>query len=242
MNRRESLALAAGAAASLAGCSGFASSSSGTTGESPTAGQPAADGPASGTETDPEVILVRVDTDRQPVWLADEDSEDGGRPTPRPDARHIDSVVVDSEARAGRLSVDPEADGTRVASFLSETDFGDETVVVETVQVEECFRLELCRISWQPEKVSTDYTRRSRHWDEPCAVDERVFESRLIRIPDAIDADGIRAGSTSIGTGACRPGGSGSRATGESGSNSPTSDDSESGPPTGTNTGTGSEQ
>jgi hypothetical protein len=218
MNRRESLALAAGAAASLAGCSGFASSSSGTASESPTAGQPAADGPASGTAMAPEVILVRADTDRQPVWLADGDGEDDGRPTPRPDARHIDSVVVDSEARAGRLSVDPEADGARVASFLSETDFGDETVVVETIQVEECFRLELCRISWQPETLSTDYTRRSRHWDEPCAVDERVFESRLIRIPDALDADDVGARSTSIGTGACRPGGSGSRATGEGGS------------------------
>jgi hypothetical protein len=182
----------------------------------------------------PEVMLVRADTDRQPVWLADGDGEDDGRPTPRPDARHIDSVVVDGEARAGRLSVDSEADGTRVASFLSETDFDDETVVVETIQVEECFRLELCRISWQPEKLSTDYTRRSRHWDEPCAVDERVFESRLIRIPDALDADDIRAGSTSIGTGACRPGGSGSRATGESGSNRSISDQTGSRLPTAT--------
>lgn len=213
MNRRESLVLAAGAVASVAGCSGFASSSTETGSESPAAEPPAADGPSSGSERDPEAIVVRVDTDRQPVWLADEDSEDGGRPTPRPDARHIDSVVVGSEDRASRLSVDADVDGTQVASFLSATDFGDETVFVETVRVEECFRLELCRISWQPEKVSTDYTHRSRHWNEPCAVDERVFESRLVRIPDTLDADDIRAGSTSIGTGACRPGGSGARAT-----------------------------
>ena len=215
MNRRESLVLAAGAVASLAGCGGFAGSSTGTASESPTAGQPAADRPSSGSETDPEATVVRVDTDRQPVWLVDEDSEDGGRPTPRPDARHIDSVVVDGEDRASRLSVDSEVDDTRVASFLSATDFGDETVFVETVRVEECSRLELCRISWQPEEVSTDYTHRSRRWDEPCAVDERVFESRLVRVPDALDADDIRGGSTSIGTGACRQGGSGVRATGE---------------------------
>ncbi|WP_251328521.1 hypothetical protein [Haloplanus pelagicus] len=148
---------------------------------------------------DPEVLRVRVDTDRQPVWLANKDGEDDGRPTPRPDARHIDSEVIDSEARAGRLSVDSEVDRPRVASFLSEPDFSDETVVVETIQVEECFRLKLCRIGWQSEMVSTDYTRRSRHWDEHCAVDERVFESRLIRIPGAAGARSVAERSPLLG-------------------------------------------
>jgi len=239
MNRRESLALAAGTAASLAGCSGFASSSPETTRASPATERTAAAGPSSGTETDPGEILVRVDTDRQPIWLADEDD---GRPTPRPDARHVVSVVVDSEARAGRLSVAPEVDGTRVASFLSATDFGDETVFLETIQVEECFRLELCRISWGPEKVSTDYTRRSRRWDEPCAVGERPFESRLIRIPDAISAADIGAGSTSIGTGACRRSGTRPEASGDGGSGPSMPDDAGSDPPTGTSATTGGER
>jgi hypothetical protein len=233
MNRRESLVLAAGAVGSLAGCSGFASSSRRTASESPAAERSAADGTSSGTETDPEVILVRVDTDRQPVWLVDEGSEDGGRPAPRPDARHINSMVVDGEDRANRLSVDSEVDGSHVESFLSATDFGDGTVFVETVRVEECFRLKLCRISWQPEKVSTDYIHRSRQWDEPCALDGRVFESRLIRIPDTLNADDIRAGSTSIGTGACRQGGSGARPTGARESSPAESSDGGSRPTTG---------
>jgi hypothetical protein len=205
MNRRESLALVVGAVTSLAGCGRSASSSSNEKESGPP--DTVADGPSSGTEADPETVLVRADTDRQPVWLADPDREDGGRPTPRPDGRHVESEVIDDQARADRVTVDSAVDSSQVTSFLQATEFESETVFLDTIRLEECFRLNLCHISWQPQKISTDYTRQTRHWSESCAVDKWVFEARLVRIPDTIDADNIRAGSTSVGTGACRQGG-----------------------------------
>ncbi|MDG5778719.1 hypothetical protein VB773_20985 [Haloarculaceae archaeon H-GB2-1] len=234
MNRRHSLALVAGAVTSLAGCSGIASNSGRASSDSPGGEATVTDGPSSGTTTDPETVLIRAHMDRPPVWLNEPGSDDSGRPTPRPDGHHIESIVLDSEARADRLSVDADVDSTRVTSFLQATDFEAETVFVETIRVEECFRLDLCRISWQPEKVSTDYTRRNRPWDEQCAVDEQVYEVRIIRISDAIDSDDVSAGSTSIGTGGCHDTGR-ARAIEESGSGTSTPDDTGSETPTGTN-------
>lgn len=242
MNRRESLALLAGAAATLAGCSGFASSSGDSSSATPGAQETVTDGPQSGTTTAPETFLVRVGTDRPPVWLADPNGDGGGRPTPRREDRYIGSIVVDSESRADRLSTAEPVDGAGVDSFLGATDFGAETVYIETIGVEECFRLELCRISWQPDDVSTDYARRSRPYDEQCAVDERVFEARLVRLPDAIDADRVRGGSTSIGTGACDGDRHRAEAVGEVGSDPTTPGNGNSDTPTGTNTATGGEQ
>lgn len=236
MNRRESLALVAGAVTSLAGCGGFAGSSSSSGSESAGAERTVGDGPSSGTATDPETLLVRADTDRRPLWLAGEGGGDGGRPTSRSDARRTESEVIDSRDRADRLSVDPVVDGSRVTSFLQATEFESETVLVETVRVEECFRLALCRVSWTATKVSTDYARRNRPWDEQCASGTYVFETRLVRIPDAVDAGGIRARSTSVGTGACHGGDGRSRATSEGGSGPSTPGDTGSEAPTQTNT------
>lgn len=233
MNRRESLALVAGAVTSLAGCSGFAGSSSGGSESGPR--RTVADGPSSGTETDPETVFVRAATDRQPVWLVDPDREDGGRPTPRPGDRHIESAVIDSQARADRVAVDPAVDDGEVTSFLRATEFESETAFIETIRVEECFRLDLCHVSWRPQEISTDYTRQTRDWTESCAVDEWVFEARLLRIPDAIDADGIRTESTSVGTGACRRGGEVRGTRSQSGTGESTPADSGPGTTTGTN-------
>lgn len=218
MDRRESLTLLAGAAAMLAGCNGLAGSSSSSSDVAGNGERTVTDGPSSGTETDPEALLVRVDSDGKPVWLSDADGD--GPPTPRRRERHLDSVVVDTDARADRLSMVDDVDAEAVGSFLDSTDFDAETVYVETIRVEECFRLDLCRISWQADEVSTDYSRRTRPYDERCGVDERVFETRLIRIPDPLDADSVRGHGSSIGTGACHrsrpgPGAEGGESSGE---------------------------
>lgn len=223
MHRRAALSLVAGAAASLAGCGGFTGSASESS-EVPSEGETVTDGPSSGTATAPESLLVRVDTARQPIWLADADGTGSERPTPRPDQYHIESTIVDSESKMDRFSVAPEVDEERVDSFLEATDFDAETVFLETIRVEECFRLELCRISWQPRKVSTDYVRRGRSWNEACAVDTRIFEARLIRIPDRVQANKVRAGSTSIGGSQCTHRGH-TGGSGEGGSDPPSSTD-----------------
>ncbi|OTF01918.1 hypothetical protein [Halorubrum sp. SD683] len=200
LTRRTLLAGAAGLTAALAGCSGRGGSG-GSTRTAPRDGD--ADGPTSGSTTDPATLLVRVDADRPPIWLAESDGDD--RPTQAQFERWRDSIVVDGDARADRISVADTVDGDRVASFLAATDFDAETVFVDLGEVRACFELALCRIGWSATEISTDYARRSRPYTEHCAVDEWVIEARFVRIPDALDADDVHSYSSSIGTGVCDP-------------------------------------
>ena len=212
VTRRGVLQGVTGAAVLLAGCSDLVD----LTGDSssPTRGQDGDSG--DGSATNPETLLVRADTDGPPVWLADESGD--GRPTGREDGYHRDSTVVDSPSRADRVSVAGGVDRDRVKSFLDATDFDAETIYMETVRVEECFRLDLCRISWVPGKVSTDYVRRPRPYTDRCGVESRVFETHLIRIPDTLDGGGVTSHSSSIGTGRCQNQG---RAAAEGGDETP---------------------
>ncbi len=199
--RRALLHGAAGLATALAGCTGLLDGAAESTSTAPR--DDSDGGRASGSVTDPEILLLRMDTDRPPIWLAEPDSEAAGRPTASDRDRWRDSIVVDDSARADRLRVAASVDRDRVESFVAATDFGAETVYVEMSEVEECFRLELCHVGWTPTKISTDYSRRSRSFTERCEVDQFVIEARLIRIPDAVDADRVSSYSSSIGTGTC---------------------------------------
>jgi hypothetical protein len=199
--RRALLHGAAGIATGLAGCGGLRDGSAESTHTAPRDGSD--DGPGSGSVTDPETLLFRVDTDRPPVWLAEQDGDPGGRPTASVRDRWRDSIVVDDPTRADRIGVVDAVDRERVGSFFAATDFAAETVYVEMGMVEECFRLDLCHVGWTPTGISTEYTRRSRPYTERCAVDEWVVEARFIRIPDAVEADDVHSYSSSVGTGAC---------------------------------------
>jgi hypothetical protein len=162
--RRALLHGAAGLATGLAGCSGLFDGSAESTRTAPRDGSNG--GPASGSVRDPETLLLRVATDRPPLWLAKSNSEDSGRPTASERDRWRDSIIVDDTDRADRLSIADTVDREQVESFLGATDFAVETVYVEMGAVEECFRLDLCHISWTPTEISTDYIRRSRSYTE----------------------------------------------------------------------------
>lgn len=126
-----------------------------------------------------------------------------GRPTASERDRWRDSLVIDESSRADRLGIVDTVDREQVESFLAATDFENETVYVEMVEVEECFRLNLCHINWTSTEISTDYTRRSRPYTERCAVEELVIEARFIRIQDVLEASEVNGYSSSVGTGAC---------------------------------------
>ena len=212
--RRALLQGAAGLTVALTGCSSLTDDSTEPT---PTASEDTVtDGPASGSVTDPDVLLLRMNTDRPPIWLGNPDSEGDGRPAPSERNRWRDSIIVDDSARAERINVADAVDSDPVESFLAETDFESETIFIEMGQVEECFRLELCQIRWTPTEISTDYARLTRSYTERCEVDEWLLEARLIRIPDALEEDNVNTYSSSIGGGSCDQ--RQARAEGESGS------------------------
>jgi hypothetical protein len=195
--RRSILHGVAGLATLLAGCGGESSSSTNVSNSN----TPVPDGPQSGSERDPATVLFRIESENPPVGIADEDqrrSHYRDRYGPR--------AVIDSTTRADQLTVDDGVNRSRLDSFLAETEFDAETLYLETIGVEECFRLDLCHISWQADEISTDYTRRLRPYTEECVADKRVWETRLIRIPDALNADNVNSYGSSVGTGACRQG------------------------------------
>lgn len=184
------------------------------------------------------MILVRADTAWPPVLLDDPDRE---RPeTPERDhvSGHITNEVIGSQSRADRLTVtdgvtaggeETETDGEggadaagAVSAFVAETDFETESLYLQSSRVSECFRLRLCHVSWQSDSVDTDYTRQLRPYDERCEADAHVFESRLIRLPVALDGDGVHSYSSGIGgSGRCDPQGR-ARAEASSGSDGTT--------------------
>jgi len=217
--RRRFLHVAAAAAGGLAGCNSLTGEAS----HSSQTATPAARSDRRGNDrvTDPPTLLVRADTTWPPVRL-----DEPGRETPEtPERAHISgritNAVVGSASRADRLAVTDgvtvsDEDGTggdrdaaaAVAAFVDETDFDSEAIYLQSTRVRECFRLKLCHVAWQSDSIDTDYTQRLRPYDERCEADAHVFESRLIRIPAALDEESVSSYSSSIGgSGRCDPSG-----------------------------------
>lgn len=200
--RRHLLQVATAVTAGLAGCGGL-------TGEESSSSRSASDGTGTtvsneNRETDPEVVLLRSAADSPPIRLEDGDgsSTESDRWS-RQSHRHS-HAVVDSRSRAEELVVADVPGAESVSSFLSATDFGTETLYLETIGVAECFRLELCSASWAADEIQTDYVRPSRPYDERCSADAEVLESRLIRIPASLDTDEVNGyGSSISGRGRC---------------------------------------
>ncbi|WP_137684714.1 hypothetical protein [Haloarcula mannanilytica] len=153
--------------------------------------------PETGTETDPAAVVTRVDTDRLPVWM------DGSRPTEDRNSPRLESEVIDSASKAARITVADDVDRSPIDSFLDATDFETETVYLQSVLVEECFRLTLCQISWMTDNISTDYGRVTRPYTDPCTAGNELYAVWFIRIPEPINADDISSYSSSIGGSAC---------------------------------------
>lgn len=216
MNRRESLAAVAGIAGTLAGCTAFDGDSS-MTSHSPTVTERSvSDGPKSGVLSDPALLKGRSDGPDPPIRFGGQDTMERHNRFGR--RRVLESTVIDTQSRANQLAVGPGIDREQVDTFVSATTFDTETLYLEQAEIGACFTLNLCRIAWQPDEVSTDYGQQTRPYTERCKADQQVFEARLIRLPDSLDSDEVRSFSRSIGTASC--GGDSARAEADKGSNS----------------------
>ena len=193
--RRRLLQAAAATTAALAGCNGLSdeesSSSRVSEGGTTLPGGSSTDGP--------ETLFVRADTATRPIRLGDPPEATPDRGERRRRRREIE--IVDSEATAAELTTTDGVDGADVEAFVAATDFDAETLLLQTGRPEACYRLRLCSVSWTDSEVQTDYVRRLRPYDERCAADETVFESRLVRIPAAIDADSVNSYGSGVSAG-----------------------------------------
>ncbi|UPW02230.1 hypothetical protein M0R88_09075 [Halorussus gelatinilyticus] len=201
--RRHLLHVATAVAGGLAGCSQFTGSEASSTRSISSEGSAV---PESDALTDPPMVRRRAA--EPPIRLGDPDRETTESPRREAFSSLDEYEVIDARSTADRLGVADGIDGDAVSSFVDATNFDSETLYLETRPVEECFRLRLCWISWQSGKIETDYVRPLRPYDERCSADETVFESRLIRLPVALDADSVNSyGSSISGSSHCRGGG-----------------------------------
>lgn len=207
--RRQLLTVLTGLAGGLAGCAGESVESSRSVSE--TNRQTVPDDNAA---VDPPMIQRRSTT-QQPIRLRAAQTQDEGESSdegPRDDEsfrrlRRGTDEVIDTAAKADRLvsNEDGATDGddSELSAFIAATDFERETLYLEPRQIEQCYRLSLCFVSWEDTEIQTAYGRRLRPYDERCAADRTATEARLIRLPVALDADEINSFGTSIRSGRC---------------------------------------
>jgi len=205
--RRQVLAAAAVATGGMAGCLGSETSVSRS--ESSTEG-PGRTVPDEQATTEPPLLFRRSDTEQPPIRLADTGEREGDSEADDEGVgdhgHHPQYSVIDSASMADRLvdnTTETSGEKTDLAEFVSSTEFDTETLYLETRQVEQCFRLSLCYISWQDNEIRTDYGRLLRPYDERCSVDTTAFESRLFRLPIALDADEINGYGSSTSSSRC---------------------------------------
>lgn len=199
--RRRFLQVATAVAGGLAGCSNLTGDSAEA---SRSASEDGAEPPHSNSETDPPMVSLRSETDLPPIYESDsEEKFTSPSRFDRPSGGYL-HTIVSSESSSGRLTVADHVDDDPVTAFISETDFDSETLYLETRQIEACYRLQLCYISWAPDDIHTDYVRKLRPYDEHCKADATAYESRLIRIPATLDEDSVNSyGSSVSGGGQC---------------------------------------
>lgn len=191
--RRRALHGAVALLTGFAGCSGSASSS-GHIG-SPTATVP----PESTRATQlPEHYIFRGTTSEPVVRTPSDDSND--ETAERSEDRWRHRLVASTET-AESLTL-PDVDGSkRARAFLRETDFQTETIYVEERVVGECWRVGLCGVQWESDRIETSYSRRLRPADVACSADKEVSVAMLIRIPERLDPDEVSRFSS--GSGRC---------------------------------------
>jgi len=194
LTRRRLLQGSAGLLTGLAGCNRSTTSDSST--ETPFGGE--------NFERDPERYALRVDGDRPPAWIPDEDGETTGDATERrPDYGRRHGLVA-SEAVAERMRF-ADVDGADEArQFVAETDFENETLYLQLRSVGACRTLELCHVRWSDTDVETQYGSYYRDADASCEADAEDSVSWLVRIPDALDPDMVSSYGSGWSSNGCR--------------------------------------
>lgn len=194
ITRRRALQGAVGVLAGLAGCQGEGSSN-----ESPS---PTARRGHANVETDPDQYSLRSPQDGPLLWFA---RPGGDSPTPPDRDSASRRGLVASEETAATLSIADGVDAPDARAFVDETDFDSETLYLEHRTVGECYRLELCYVTWDETDIDTRYGRFLRDHDAACEADASVTEARLTRVPAALDPEQISSYGSGVSSGGCHP-------------------------------------
>ena len=183
--RRALLQGAAALSLGLAGCSGASSSGSTATASNRLEGENVVRDPESVALRNPDNTWAAWRTDEAPIATAS--TADGDRRI----ADAEEGLIADAETAADLRFAD--VDGVDAArTFVDGTDFATETLVLDTSRVPECYRLDLCGVTWSATDYHTYYGRVLRPVDVACRTDTWDRITHLIRIPAVLDPTEIR--------------------------------------------------
>lgn len=185
--RRALLAGAAATLAGLAGCSGSSSSSSSSPPDDP-----------ENLDTDPASVAIRHPEGAAVGWLGERPTPTGDRPLPG----HGSELIATAET-ASTLDF-ADVDGVdAMRSFVDDTDFERETLLLERHRVGECFELAICAVTWSPTSYHTYWTRRLRPADDACRAETHDRVATLVRIPAVIDPSQLSSAGARMSRGSC---------------------------------------
>ncbi|WP_123536959.1 hypothetical protein [Halosimplex salinum] len=214
LTRRRALQGAVGLVAGLAGCPD-ADTDAGRESAGTPVGSSTPPVPTAGDDrvVDPEYVTLRADEADYSDPLAWFVPDPADRPTAggtvRSTDREAEGLIAD-EATAETLTVSDRATETEVSasaetarSFVAETDFDSETLLLENRSVEECYRQVLCYVTWDDGEVETRYGRFLRDADVACESGERDARTIIARLPVAIDPAEFEMGATGVASGEC---------------------------------------
>jgi|GEM_PF-1896883 len=198
--RRGVLLGAAGLLAGLAGCNEDPESTGTPAERAPTDPGEPRDLGDTGTR-DPEQYALRGDDGGGTIAWFTEDAEssgdsagsgdgtdetngDGGATdsgTIPPHERRDGGLITD-EATAATLSFADVEGAEEARAFVESTDFDSESVYLHQTPLGDCYRLELCSVSWG-EEVSLWYVPVLENYDVACSSEERDTLATFVRIP-----------------------------------------------------------
>lgn len=181
----QSVALAVG----LGGCNGLSGSASHSESVPPRT--------AENVAVDPPTVSLRNPTG-DPVFRVESSADEEQEPRPEY------GFVTDAES-AATLAFADSVDGVDDArAFLDATDYASETVYYVQQSIGECYWLECCYATWSETDVDVQFSRRLRDADVSCDADAEDGQATFVRLPEALDTDGINSYGMGVGRG-CHP-------------------------------------
>jgi len=196
--RRGVLLGAAGFLAGFAGCNEDGGDEGTPARRSPTdPGEPHE--PGEDSTRDPEQYALRGDDGGGEIaWFAADAETPGdgaGDPDGTTDAGTVppherrDEGIIADEATAATLSFADVEGSEDARAFVEATDFDSESVYLHQTPLGDCYRLELCSVSWGGEELSLWYVPVLHDYDVACSSDERDTLATFVRIPATLDPD-----------------------------------------------------
>lgn len=185
LSRRQLLAASGCLSAAIAGCTGV--------GESETTNHTVTEGGDPLPSDEYESLTLRSDDEEFFVDTGGDSPEDDGRSLPY--ERSVEFVLTEDEAAELRIDATDAADAR---TFLEETDFETESVVIEQRSIDDCYRRHVLSVQANPDEFRTQYCRSLKEPTTHCEADRTVVEAIFFRVDRAYDeAPSSRASSES---------------------------------------------